>query len=342
MKIPTARRLPSGSWHCRVRVQGKDIPITRATKKEAVAEAMAVKSGIKTVAINGPALLRAKTVCQAIDDYIAVRENVLSPSTIRGYRAIQHNRFLEAMALKIYDISKAKWQRIVNAEAPLCSAKTLKNAWGFISSVITETTGETIRVRLPQVVERDLPYLDPEQISTFLQAVHGRDIEIPALLGLSGLRRSEILALRWENVDLEKGEIFVVAAAVENKYNKLVQKKETKNKKSRRTVHLMSPQLISALREAQAESGLVCTINPKTLWKKINQCCEAAGLPKVGIHGLRRSFATLAYHLGLSEEWTMREGGWSNIYVMRKIYTKISEHDVNDQARKMQDFYGQI
>ena len=342
MKVPTARRLPSGSWHCRVRVQGKDIPITRATKKEAIAEAMAIKSGIKIVTINAPALLRSKTVYQAVNEYIEARENVLSPSTIRGYRAVQNNRFKTAMSSRIYDLDKAKWQRIVNAEAPLCGAKTLKNAWGLVSSAIAEATGERIQIRLPQVVEKDLPYLTPEQIPDFLKAVKGTDIEIPALLGLSGLRRSEILALRWEKVDLEKAEIFVAAAAVENKYNKLVQKKETKNKKSRRAVHLMSPQLISALREARAESGLVCTVNPKTLWRRINQCCETAGLPKVGIHGLRRSFATLAYHLGLSEEWTMREGGWSNIYVMRKIYTKVSEHDVNDQARKMQDFYGQF
>ena len=45
-KRPSARKLPSGSWFCRVRVNGKDIPITKPTKKEAEAEAMAVKYGI--------------------------------------------------------------------------------------------------------------------------------------------------------------------------------------------------------------------------------------------------------------------------------------------------------
>ena len=45
-KQPVAKQLPSGSWFCRVRVNGKDIPITKPTRKEAEAEAMAVKYGI--------------------------------------------------------------------------------------------------------------------------------------------------------------------------------------------------------------------------------------------------------------------------------------------------------
>ena len=41
----------------------------------------------------------------------------------------------------------------------------------------------------------------------------------------------------------------------------------------------------------------------------------------------------------VSEEVTMRIGGWSNIYTMRKIYTKISDKDINDQAARLQAFF---
>ena len=40
---PTARNLPSGSWACRVRVNGQDVSITRETKEEAIAEAMVIQ-----------------------------------------------------------------------------------------------------------------------------------------------------------------------------------------------------------------------------------------------------------------------------------------------------------
>lgn len=148
MKIPTARKLPSGSWYCRVRIHGRDISITRPTKKEAIAEAMAIKAGIKKDDKLAPGQLRAKTVSQAINDYIAARQNVLSPATIRGYRIIQRCRFQKIQNSRIFDITREGWQRIVNDEAKLCSAKTLKNAWGLISAVIRESTGQQISVRL--------------------------------------------------------------------------------------------------------------------------------------------------------------------------------------------------
>lgn len=338
MKYPTARKLPSGSWYCRVRVHGQDISITRRTEKEAIAEAMAIKAGIKLDDAQASVRRRAKTVSQAIDDYIAARENVLSPSTIRGYRAIQRTRFQEAMRLKIFDVSKEKWQQIVNAEAKRCSAKTLKNAWGFISAVVLETTEQRIIVRLPQVVPQDRPFLTAEQIPVFVKAIQGKSFEIPALLALSGLRRSEILALRWEDINQEAGIIYVAAASVVNEDNQLIRKKETKNRTSRRVVPIIPP-LAEALNRHPPETGLIVITSPNTLWLQINTICKEAGLPEVGVHGLRRSFASLAYHLGLSEEMTMRIGGWSDIYTMRRIYTKLSDRDIADQSSLLKDFF---
>lgn len=340
MKYPKAKKLRSGSWNCRVRINGQDISITRPTQKQAVAEAMAIKAGIKSEAQREPILRRSKTINQAIDDYICVRVNVLSPSTIRGYRAIQRNRFKDIMDYRIYDISAEKWQRIVNNEAQLCSPKTLKNAWRFLSAVIYETTGIRVSVRLPQVPERNSSYLTPEQILVFINALHGKTFEVPALLALSGLRRSEILALRWENIDLENQAIHISGAAVIGEDNHLEYKRTNKNRTSTRTVPIIPP-LASALMEYNVlpSDGLVVTTSPNTLYSQVNRLCRSAGLPEVGVHGLRRTFASLAYHVGLSEEVAMRIGGWSNIYTMRTIYTKVSEKDIADQSARLQAFF---
>ena len=47
MKKPVAKQLPSGAWFCRVRIDGRDISITRDDKDVAEAEAYAIKTGIK-------------------------------------------------------------------------------------------------------------------------------------------------------------------------------------------------------------------------------------------------------------------------------------------------------
>lgn len=337
MKIPQPRKLPSGSWFIRVTVGGETYSITKPTKKECEKEAMAVKSGAKEMKRRNSFTLK-----QAIDNYIEARENILSPSTIRGYRTIQKARFQTAMSKNIDDISNEQWQRIVNAEAKKCSAKTLKNAWGFVSSVIADTTGKKMSVRLPQVIANDLPFLTAEQIPAFLEAIKGDYCEIALLLGLSGLRRSEIMAVRWEDIDLEAGCIYVHGSAVPDENGKMVYREENKNTSSRRTVPFLLPQLREAVQKADKKGEYAVTCHPGSIWRSSNEACRRAGLPEIGVHGLRRSFASLAYHLDMPEAVTMKAGGWADIYTMRKIYTKISEKDISDHGQKYEDFFAKI
>lgn len=333
MKIPKAKQLPSGSWFCRVRVNGQDIGITRPTEKEAVAEAMAVKAGTKAAVRSGK-----KKLTDAIDAYIAARENVLSPSTIRGYRTIQRSRFAAEMQLDIYSTPGDRWQKAVNMEAKLCSAKTLRNAWMFIAAVIFDATGNRIIVRLPQVIQNEKEFLTPEQVPVFVEAVHGADVEIPGLLALSSLRRSELLALKWDDIDLKRGIIRVAGAAVYGPDGKLTRKGETKNSSSRRIVPLIPP-LQEALEQAMPEGETVVEMAPNVIVRHLNRICAENGLPAVGLHGLRHSFASLAYHLGMPEKVAMEIGGWSNDQTMKRIYTHISRQDITNHASEFVGFF---
>lgn len=334
MKIPKARQLPSGAWFCRVRVDGQDISITRDTEKEAVAEAMAVKTGIKE-AEKKP---KKKTLTKAIDDYIDARRNIISPATIRGYKIIQDNRFQSMMQKDIFTVTQDQWQRSVNAEARRLNAKTLTNSWRFLSSVITETTGRVISVQLPQIIPNERPWLTPEQIPIFVSAVKGSSVEIPALLALSSLRCSELMDLKWENIDLDKKVIRICGAAVHDEDGKLVHKKENKNSTSRRTVPIIPP-LQEALATAPHKGEYVVTLTPNWVYKSINKVCEESSLPRVGIHGLRHSFASLAFHLNMPEKVAMQIGGWSNDQTMRKIYTHLSQADVSKHAEAFTTFF---
>jgi integrase len=334
MKIPKARQLPSGAWYCRVRIDGQDISITKPTEKEAIAEAMAMKAGIKE-ASKAP---RKKTLSRAIDDYIDARRNVLSPATIRGYKAIQSNRFQSMMRKDIHQISPEQWQRAVNLEAKSVNAKTLTNSWRFIGSVIAESTGKRITVRLPQIIPAQRPWLTPDEIPKFVEAVKGDVAEIPALLALSSLRRSEIVGLRWADIDLAGGVLMVNGSAVPDENHKIIYKRETKNKTSRRTVPIIPP-LMEALEQAEHHGDFVVTYHPATVMNQINRVCEKGGFPKVGLHGLRHSFASLAYHLNMPEKVAMEIGGWADDQTMHKIYTHISEKSVATAAAAFTSFF---
>ena len=334
MKIPSAKQLPSGAWFCRVRVGGKDVSITRDTKKEAIAEAMAIKSGIKDAAKKP----KKKTLLQAINDYIEARENVLSPATIRGYNIIKDNRFQSMMHRDIHSVTPDQWQRAVNMEARELSPKTLTNSWRFIASVIFEETGQRFNIRLPQVMPSDRPWLTPEQIPTFVAAVKGTSVEIPALLALSSLRCSEILNLRWKDIDLKGGILTVNGAAVFDTDGNLVRKSETKNKTSRRTVPIIPP-LKAALEEKEYRGEYVTTMTANGIYKAVNRICSEKGLPSVGIHGLRHSFASLAYHLNIPEKVAMEVGGWADNQTMHKIYTHISQKSISQHTTALTNFF---
>lgn len=337
MKTPKAKKLPSGSWFVRVRVNGQDIGITRDTEKAAVAEAMAIKAGIKEARKTEKS---ATTLREAVDQFIEQRRVSLSPATIRGYRLIQKNRFQSIMDWPISKLSDADFQRAVNMEANRLNAKTIRNSWGFLSTVLREIAGRTVRVSLPHIVREERPFLQPEQIPIFLDACRGRKHEIGMLLCLHGLRASEVLDVRWDDIDLEAGTITVHGSAVLDENQNLVHKKANKVAASRRVVPILIDQLAAAVRDAPHPSEYVCAVsNSTTLCQAVNRTCKAAGLPEVGAHGLRHSFASLAFHLGIPEETTMRLGGWSDFQTMRKIYTHLADQDVQKHTDALKNFF---
>lgn len=334
MKVPTPRQLPSGAWFVRVQIKGQTYSITKPTEKECIAEAMALKAGVKKAKRKGP----SQTVTSAIDDYIESRKSTRSPSTIRGYKAIQKGRFQSMMQKNIYTTTAAQWQKAVDMESYTCSAKTLTNSWRFLSSVIHESTGEWIEVRLPQMVPNNRPWLTPSQIPIFLDAIRGTSVEIPALLALCSLRRSEILDLKWSDINFKKGYLRVNGAAVYDENSSLVHKPQTKNTSSRRNVPMI-PQLMDALQSVERKSEYVVTAKPSGIFAHINRICEKHALPKVGFHGLRHSFASLACHVGVKEDVAMRIGGWSDIATMKKIYTHVSQEDIAAQSNLYLNFF---
>ena len=330
IKIPTPRKRGQ-KWYVDLRREG--VTVIENTEAEAKAKAVAIRAGFVDVKKRPSAV----TLEKAIDNYIEVRSNVLSPSTLVGYKSVKKNRFKSVMQCSVADIKD--WQEVINAEAAICSPKTVKNAWGLIRPAIEAAGVELPKVKLPQLVPKEPVFLTPEQISVFVTAVKGTPVEIPALLGLHSLRRSEIAALDWANIDLRKRIIKVSGAVVPGENWALVEKPTNKNSASTRTVPIMIPELYDALKAVPDKSGKVVTCYISTIYDWVNKVCDENNLPRLGVHGLRHSFASLAYHVRMSEQAAMQIGGWSDYATMRKIYTHLSTQDINAAANSMSKFY---
>ncbi len=335
-----AIKLKSGSWRVQVYhykdEAGKNHYKSFTAPTKAEAEYMAAqfrKEKKKETPVEPDTRL---TLTEAIDNYIETKSNILSPSTIRGYRYVQKSHFQEVMDAPLQDISN--WQELVNHEAREYSAKTVKNCFNLICSILRDNGMPVPKINLPQVVKNELPWLSYDQIPTFLAAIQGSPCELEALLALHSLRRSEILALTKANCS--DGIIRVRGSAVVGEDGKLEFKITNKNTSSNRDVPIMIPRLQELI--DLAPDGRLIRQGLTAPRQQINRICAANNLPEVGIHGLRRSFASLAYHLGLSERETMDMGGWSDRNTMHNFYIKLDQQERVKSVNKMSDFYNNI
>lgn len=340
VRLPKIEQLPSGAWHTRVYVNGCRSSITRGTYDECLSEYMAIKNGVLEAKEQPGGRL---TLGESVDAYIdvirdLVRRGKRSPATVYGYVRYRNNTFQRAMEYNVYTTSDKRWQAAIDDEKKMGrSPKYIKNAWGLMSAAIKKETGKVPDVVLYATEENERPFLEPEQIDIFVQALKGQPMEIPALLCLSSLRRSEMLGLTWKNVDFANRAIYVRGAKVRGE-DGLKLKPQNKTKKSRRPVPMIPP-LYEALMAAPKDKEFVINAATNTLFKHINKICRENNLPEVGMHGLRHSFASLAYSLGIPEMMAAEIGGWKDLGTMHKIYTHLAEKDVAKRSREFTDYF---
>lgn len=335
LNIPKIVQLPSGSYSTKVMVDGIRHTITKDTPEECAAEATAIKYRAKEAKKTGkPTTL---TLSDAIDAYIEARVGALSPSTIYSYKGYKKNNFQSMMKADVFSTTNEQWQSAIKRESVGKSPKYMSNVWGLVSAAILESTGTKPRVYLPAKEKKERPFLDPDQILTFVDAIKGESIEIAALLAISSLRRSEIKGLKWESVNLDKDIIIVSGAMVYTEIG-MAHKKQNKTKKSTRIIPIIPP-LKEALMAAERTSEYVVPYNGSWIYQRINEICEANGLPLVGVHGLRHSFASLAYHLQIPQKITMEIGGWSDPGTVDRIYTHLAQKDIANRAKEFSNFF---
>ncbi|MEG1564634.1 MAG: hypothetical protein RR365_13045 [Bacteroides sp.] len=104
LTVPEPRLLSSGKWFIQLRLGGESVPVTALSEKKCSDEATYIKAQYKAGKRTEERSKANPTLKKAIDDYITVRSNTLSPSTIDGYRRIQKNRFKGVMQKPVKDI----------------------------------------------------------------------------------------------------------------------------------------------------------------------------------------------------------------------------------------------
>lgn len=204
-----------------------------------------------------------------------------------------------------------------------------------------------------------------EQVRTFLAHLDGdRHAAAMRLMLATGLRRAELLGLRWTDVDLDASELRV-AQTVTTANGRVVWQVDAKTDAGERTMSL-DPDTVQVLREhrrTQAAERLAAPVwggdregtnargnphdpgellftradgnpyDPGEFTKAVQRRTDAAGLPHIGVHGLRHTYATLALKAGVSVEVLSRRLGHSDPSVTYRIYAHALPGDDEQAAR---------
>ena len=313
-----SRQLPSGNYRVSLYLgkdeNGKRIykSFTAPTEREAQYAAQAFKyeyADKKNAAENIP-------LSEAFKRYIDSKENVLSPSTVRGYRRIM-NTELKDYKLKdlgINDITQETIQRAVNEYSLNHSPKTTRNFHGLISAVLSVYRPSLkLSTTMPQKKKIDLYVPSDEDIKTILQSVQGEEIEKAIMLAAFGsLRRSEISALTAE--DVKGAYITINKAMVLNDEEEWVVK-QPKTFAGYRTLEM--PQFVI---DRLPKRGKITELSPNAITKAFARVLKRCGVPHFRFHDLRHYQASILHAMGVPDKYIIARGGWRTEATLKNIY----------------------
>lgn len=200
-----------------------------------------------------------------------------------------------------------------------------------------------------------------EQIQHLLAVVEGHRLEALFKLALAtGMRRGEILGLKWQDIDLERGKLQIrrVLSRIPSKMpGKGYEEAEPKTQKSRRAM-IIAPFALKALKEHrvhqedekqkagihwQEHDYVFCTslgthLNPtRDVLDQLKIFLKQANLPAIRFHDLRHSAATLLLSLGVHPKVVQEILGHSQISMTLDIYSHVMPSMHQDAMNKLNE-----
>ncbi|MBS6195433.1 MAG: site-specific integrase [Clostridiales bacterium] len=348
--MPTAKKLPSGSWRCQVyshtdeliqpdgsikkkRIYKSFTCDIKGPKGKRIAEKMAAEWAEEK---ENQGKIYDITFGEALDRYIAGREAVLSPRTIMDYKRTRKKSIQSLMDKNLQRITQDDIQKAVNLEAQGHSPKTVRNIHGLISAVMRiYRPGFALNTSLPQKVRPKLYIPSDAEVKRLLEAVADTPMEVPILLAAFGpMRRGEICAL--DASDITGNIVHVNKNMVKTESGDWIIKSPKSYAGDR---YIEFPDFV--IRKLNTV-GAITTLTPNNITDKFHRILKRAGLPHFRFHDLRHYSASIQHALGIPDIYIAQRGGWGNMSTLNSIYKHAMEDKALDMGRVANQHFSEL
>lgn len=285
----------------------------------------------------------ATTLSQAAEEWLeGARSGLIrnrsgdmyKPSVIRGYeQALRQHLLPDLGPHRLSEISRVDVQHVADRLlASGANPSTIRNALMPLRVIFRRAVsrGElainpATGVELPAVRGRRDSIVSPEQAAKLLEALPTHDRALWGTALYAGVRRGELMAMRWEDVDLATG-VVRVEASYDPAARKFV---EPKSRSGRRVVPMAA-----ALRDLLVEhrmsvddpTGLIFGSTPdrpfnhSTIRQRADRAWKKAELEPIGLHEARHTFASMMIAAGVNPKALSVYMGHSSITITLDRY----------------------
>lgn len=299
-----------------------------------------------------------------VTQYLAQYKPNIEATTRAGYEEKQRNcidPYIGKLPLNTLNNTVIqKWVNDLSASGK--AEQTIRNAYNIVNSALekAEIIGMISRnpckgTALPKKQCYTPEVYNAEQIKAAINTARGSEMYLFVLLFFTlGLRRGEMCALRWDDVDLESNIVHVHDNCVIA--GKEVITKGTKSKAGTRDISVTG-EVVEALKEARRQyleeklqlgkmfhdGGFVIRkengepFRPDSLSQKWRRFLEKNDLPHIRLHDTRHSNATALIQAGVSPKVVQARLGHSDVSITLNTYTHVTEAMDKEAANKVND-----
>ncbi len=364
------QRKEDGKWVGSITLENKKRKVLYGKTRKEVQEKM--KVALREQQQGTLITASQQTVAQFLTDWLEeTHKRSVRPRTYERYKeaiqlhiipALGHHQLQKLSAQQVQAFYAKKQDEGLASATVIYYHSVLHNAlktavkWGLVSRNVCDL------VSPPRKERFEIQPLTVEQVQKLLTAMRGHKWEALFTLALAtGLRRGEILGLKWQDISFSTGTLQVqriltrVPTDTPGREHVYVEA-EPKTRKSRRNV-IVAPFALEALkqhrvhqREAKLKAGALwqehdyvfCTLlgkclNPNHVVEELKKLLTRAGLPDIRFHDLRHSAATLLLSLGIHPKIVQELLGHTQISMTMDIYSHVLPGMQQEAMSKLHD-----